>query len=341
MSGDGKRRRKSGKRRARSLGWPALALLSGIGLLGLVLFLKHRPQERGSSAVSAVLPPNFATAGIAPSRPAEPPTPAAGMGASVTPPKPPVASVPAWRRNAVEVGAENQQPMIAIVLDDMGGDHARSERAIALPAPLTMSFLAYVDDLPGLTEAARRHGHELMLHIPMQPQSASADPGPQALTTTLDDSELHRRLDWDLSRLNGIVGANNHMGSRFTEWPHGMELVEQTLHDRGLFVLDSRTTPHTVVIQVADRIGIPHAQRDVFLDDDATEAAVGAELLKTEQIARQNGFAIAIGHPHDATLAVLKSWLPSAAERGFRLVPVSAIVAHNETLSGREENAAD
>jgi polysaccharide deacetylase 2 family uncharacterized protein YibQ len=46
-------------------------------------------------------------------------------------------------------------------------------------------------------------------------------------------------------------------------------------------------------------------------------------------VARCTGAAVAIGHPHDGTIAALARWLPTLEERGFALVPISRIVAHN------------
>jgi polysaccharide deacetylase 2 family uncharacterized protein YibQ len=321
------KRGKNGGRTERRLA--AAALLAGLGLVAVGLYRPAAPVRPGIVRPPAEPGPVAPQAAIRPVAPAEPPPAAA-------PPVSPPGELPAWRRNAVAAGPEDGRPMIAIVLDDMGLDRARSAAALTLPAPLTLSFMAYAADLPAQTEAARAHGHELMLHVPMEPQAARIDPGPNALTVTLDDTELRRRLGWDLDRLDGIVGANNHMGSRFTEWPHGMEIVEEMLRERGLFVLDSRTTPHTVVVDVAKSIGLPWAKRDVFLDDDMAAPAVGRELARTEEIARRNGFAVAIGHPHDATIAELRGWLPTLAARGFRLVPVSAIVLHNEAATVQE-----
>jgi polysaccharide deacetylase 2 family uncharacterized protein YibQ len=176
-----------------------------------------------------------------------------------------------------------------------------------------------------------------MLHVPMEPLAAHVDPGPNALRTNLDQDEIKRRISWDLSRIDGIVGINNHMGSRFTEWPQGMAPVLEILRERGLFFLDSKTTPRSVGIGMAQEMGLPHAARDVFLDDDMAAPAVVGELAKTEAVARRTGFAIAIGHPHPATLVELRRWLPAVAARGFRLVPVSAIVQHNEVLAGHAQ----
>jgi uncharacterized protein len=254
---------------------------------------------------------------------------------------PPLGPLPpgeaAWRHYAVHAGPEDGRPMIAIVIDDVGLDRKHSDEASALPAPLTLSFMAYAEDLANQVAAARAHGHEIMLHVPMEPLAARADPGPNALRTGLDEDEIKRRLGWDLARIDGIVGVNNHMGSRFTEWPEGMAPVLEMLRERGLFFLDSKTTPRSVGIELAQEMSLPHAARDVFLDDDMAAPAVSAELAKTEAVARRNGMAIAIGHPHPATILELRRWLPAAEARGFRLVPVSAIVQHNEVLAGHAQ----
>lgn len=285
---------------------------------------EHEPAEAPPPAVHA-----------APAPEAPPPQ------VAVVPVPPPAAvpgGVPAWQRNAVHVAAEDGRPMIAIVLDDMGLDRRRADEAVTLPGPLTMSYMAYAKDLAAQTADARAHGHELMLHIPMEPHG-TMDPGPEALRVSLGDAEIERRVAWDLARIEGITGANNHMGSRFTESTHGMSLVLQQLNQRGLFFLDSRTSKNTVAFDVAKSMGMPRAKRDVFLDDDMASPAVASELAKTEAVARRQGYAIAIGHPHDGTIAALKAWLPTVADKGFRLVPVSAVVAHNE--AGRVEKVVN
>jgi polysaccharide deacetylase 2 family uncharacterized protein YibQ len=109
----------------------------------------------------------------------------------------------------------------------------------------------------------------------------------------------------------------------------------EVVRAHGVFFLDSRTTAATVGASLAQSMGIPTASRDVFLDDGITEAGVAEQVAVTEQIARRRGAAIAIGHPRDATLAVLARWLPTAEARGFHLVPVSAIIRHNEAVAGK------
>ena len=105
-----------------------------------------------------------------------------------------------------------------------------------------------------------------------------------------------------------------------------MRLVLQEVKSRGLLFIDSRTIADSVGSKVAAELGVPHADRDVFLDNEQETAAVEQQLARTEEVARRRGYAIAIGHPHDATIAALTRWLPTLERRGFVLMPVSAIV---------------
>jgi len=257
----------------------------------------------------------------------EPPPAIPEVGSAVVP------EVPSWRRNAVAVAPAVGQPAIAVVLDDLGLNRPGAWRSISLPGPLTLAFMTYAPGLKGLTKSAREHGHELMLHVPMQPQDPEQDAGRNVLEVGLSDNEILRRLRWGLSRFDGFVGINNHMGSRFTERWDLMALVMGELKERGLMYLDSRTSESSAGALAAHQIGVPHVIRDVFIDNDRHDpVAIRTQLAEVEAIARQQGFAVAIGHPHENTLAALEQWLPELEAKGFKLVPVSALVELTQGL---------
>ncbi|CAO3375211.1 divergent polysaccharide deacetylase family protein [Azospirillum argentinense] len=271
--------------------------------------------------------------------PAPPPPPAMTPKPVVAMLPPPVAPLeppkvapgsPLWKKNALPFRAPPGKPAIAIVIDDMGVDRKRSNRAVSLPAPLTLAWLPYAHELPAQARAARAAGHELMLHLPMEP-SGSADPGPQALRVSLDRGEILRRTKTALDSFDGYVGVNNHMGSRFTADSAAMAPVLGEIARRGLLWLDSRTTAKSAGLTIARELQMPFAGRDIFLDNEMTVSAVRGQLAKTEQVARKQGYAIAIGHPHDATIDALASWMPEVQKRGFVLVPVSAVVRAHHT----------
>jgi polysaccharide deacetylase 2 family uncharacterized protein YibQ len=230
----------------------------------------------------------------------------------------------AWQKFSVP--ARSGKAMVAVIIDDMGLDRKRSARIVDLPAPLTISFLTYADHLDQQSAEARAHGHELMMHMPMQPLAASKDPGPDVLGEGMAPDELRRRINKDLDRFTGYVGVNNHMGSRFTADRPGMRVVMEELHKRGLLFIDSMTTGKSVGLALARETNVPAAARNVFLDDQDDAAAIALQLAQVEALAHRHGQVIAIGHPRDRTIAALEAWLPSCAAKGITLVPITALI---------------
>ncbi len=234
------------------------------------------------------------------------------------------AALPAWQRFAVPASLDTR-PKVVIVMDDLGLDRRRTRRTWQLPGPLTLSFMAYAEDLGDQTKTAKKAGHELMLHVPMEPSSSDIDPGPNVLLSGMATTELQKNITWNLDQASGYVGINNHMGSRFTADTDGMRTVADVLKQRGLLFLDSVTAGNTVAHDVARDAGIPFAVRNVFIDHEDDVKAIERQLRRVKEIARETGLAIAIGHPREHTLAVLKPWLKGLDAAGFQLVPISAV----------------
>jgi hypothetical protein len=118
------------------------------------------------------------------------------------------------------------------------------------------------------------------------------------------------------------------MGSKFTAHREGMEVLMKELHKRGLLYLDSRTTRATLGLELARELGVPHAVRNVFLDNVISMKSVRSRLTDLEDVARRQGFAVGICHPHLVTLEVLEEWMETLEQRGFKLVPLTTIVRH-------------
>ena len=241
-----------------------------------------------------------------------------------------VGGEPAWRRNAVQLAGLPSGPAIAIVIDDVGLNRPGANRSIALPPPVTLAMMTYADGLPGLAQRARAAGHELLVHVPMQPIDVEYNAGVKVLTVGLERQKLVDRIDWGLGRFEGYVGINNHMGSRFTTDAVGMETVMAELKRRGLMFLDSKTVGGSLGVEAAQRAGVPVVARDIFIDHDQDPGFIAAQLRALEDLAQRRGYAIGIGHPHAATLEALESWIPEAQARGVSFVPVSAILGLQE-----------
>lgn len=231
---------------------------------------------------------------------------------------------PAWQRFAVARPPTEGKPTISLIIDDMG--QGLSERAIALPAPLTLSWLPYSGHLPELIASGIAHGHEIMLHMPME-ALGHTNPGPGTLRTWLPMEQNRAFLLAALDTVPHAVGLNQHEASVASLSVPLMDMVASELHARGMLFVDSVTIPHSVALSRAEAMGLPTAARDVFIDNDNDPAYIRAQLAEVEAIARRYGHVIAIGHPRPVTMDVLETYLPTLAERGFVLWPISATVA--------------
>ncbi|PCI32777.1 MAG: hypothetical protein COB54_06685 [Alphaproteobacteria bacterium] len=232
----------------------------------------------------------------------------------------------AWQTYAVRVEAIVQNhPQISIVIDDLGVVKGRTHEVIKLDAPLTLSFLPYAPDLQNITQFARVSGHELMVHLPMEPKG-NKDPGPHALLTGVADEKILQDLAFNLSQFDGYVGINNHMGSAFTEYSRGLDLILDEVQNRGLLVLDSRTSQYSLLAKMATERDIPNLTRDVFLDNEQDVDYILGQLDKLEKMALRRGSAIAIGHPYGETIEALSRWLPTLKQKGIVVVPLSHLI---------------
>lgn len=218
-----------------------------------------------------------------------------------------------------------KEPVIAIVIDDMGISLKRTHDIISLQAPLTASFLTYGRALDQQVENAKAAGYEIMVHTPMEPHS-NADVAPDVLTTQMSVDEIKTGLNTMLNKFHDIKGINNHMGSKLTEDFERMNAVMEVLKERDLFFLDSKTTAFSVAKKAARQNSVAYATRHVFLDNVNKVDYVLKQLAIAERIARRNGYAVAIGHPKSGTYQALKEWLPTLGEKKIKLVHLSNIV---------------
>lgn len=217
-------------------------------------------------------------------------------------------------------------PRLAIILDDLGSDRTAAEAIFALPYPLTISVLPNHEHSTEIANEAHRRGYQVMLHLPMQ-SIANETPEAQELRPGMLATEVSALVEQFLQKVPGATGVNNHQGSQATADVELMDELMPVLRDRRLFYVDSRTTAATVAFDTAQSFGVRSAFRNVpFLDDVAEVAAVRKQLALALRGAREKGEAIAIGHPHPATLQALREILPRAQAQGVRLVFVSELV---------------
>jgi len=215
---------------------------------------------------------------------------------------------------------------LAIVIDDMGSSLQEAQALVSIGIPITFAIIPGLRHDRAVAEYASQHGLEILVHMPMQskeyPRRRLEENG---LLLAQSDDEIRSRVLGYLQQLPGAVGANNHMGSGFTEQKDKMQVVLEVLQRRGLFFLDSITTPQTTGLKVAAELRMRHVRRHVFLDNEQQEAYIRGQLDQAVARAKKHGYAVAIGHPHPMTIEVLAKTLPYLQRQGVDLVPVSSL----------------
>lgn len=238
----------------------------------------------------------------------------------------PIAMAPAPRPTP----AAGTSGRVAIIIDDCGNSPNRG--FVELPVPITLAVLPHVAYAKAVANQAASAGKDVILHLPME-ASGDSDPGPGTLKIEMSDQDLRHQVADNFAAVPGIIGVNNHQGSKASADRRVMQEVIAETARRGLFYLDSRTTSATVAPQLAPAAGVPLLSRDVFLDNVDEVDAVLAQLRAAEEVARRQGTALAIGHPRPNTLKALQTWIPQAQAGGFQLVRLSDILAEEKTYA--------
>lgn len=217
--------------------------------------------------------------------------------------------------------------LVAIVIDDLGADIKQAREILSLRGKITFAVMPGLSQSKKVAELAMRNGHEVLLHLPMEYRNRNGKPAPGMLRADMTPMEFLTTVSDNVESVPGAIGINNHEGSSLTENQEAMKFLMAELKARNLMFLDSFTSAKSVAYATAKEFGLKSARRDVFLDNEADNpASIRKQLDELTAIARKNGKAIGIGHPHPATINELRKWLTEADSQGLELVPVSRLM---------------
>jgi len=228
----------------------------------------------------------------------------------------------------VALAGKSRVAYIAVIIDDIGNSWSRGLQAIRLPGPVAISV---IPDLPYSTRLAQHaHGRrkDVILHMPMEPMDRKELLAPIGLKTDMDMDRITASLESGFESVPHAVAMNNHMGSQYTSDSEAMARLMSVVREKKpeLFFVDSLTTPKSKASAEAVAYGVPSLARDIFLDNERDEAAIEQQFDKLIAIARQRGYAIAIGHPFPETLSVLQRRLATLSDGDVRLIPLTMLV---------------
>ena len=197
----------------------------------------------------------------------------------------------------------DQRPKLAIIIDDVS--FTQDVQAIkALGMNVTMSFLPPNAIHPNSAKLAAKEPF-YMVHLPMEAMHFNhAEP----ITLKVNDSQqiIMNRVAKIVSLFPRVQYINNHTGSKFTSNEVAMNRLVFALNKYHIHFIDSRTIAETTVPKVMKEYGQRYVARDVFLDHKMEVPYVKKQIAEAVRIAKEKGFAIAIGHPHKNTLEALE-----------------------------------
>jgi polysaccharide deacetylase 2 family uncharacterized protein YibQ len=220
-----------------------------------------------------------------------------------------------------------RQARAAIIIDDLGNDLRIARTLVAIDAPLTFTVMPFRPFSKEVAELAALFGREVLLHLPMEGENGEDFGAKQVLLLSADRDAIVGRIEESLASVPHVAGVTNHMGSRFMTDRVHMLWVLGYLKEKGLFFIDSSTTPNSVACDVAAALTLPCVACSVWLDDTDEEPAIRAQIESLPALARRHGGVIAIGHARPATAAALQATLPRLAAAGVEVVPASTIAS--------------
>ncbi|MGE5701190.1 MAG: divergent polysaccharide deacetylase family protein [Clostridia bacterium] len=239
------------------------------------------------------------------------------------------------------LGAWQQQDNVslqklAIVIDDFGNNMEGTAEMLALPIPLTVAVMPFMPSTKKDAEAAHQRGHQVFVHLPMEPVKGKHSwLGPGAITTDLSDAEIRKRVEAAIDDVPHAIGLNNHMGSKATADMRVMRVVLTVCRERGLMFLDSRTTPKSVIPALAQELGVPFMMNRLFFDDVYTTKHITKQMeLLCKFLDKSEENYIAIGHVGPSgkkTADVLRRYLPKLRQSA-ELVFASQLSRKNDTV---------
>ena len=216
---------------------------------------------------------------------------------------------------------------LALIIDDGGYNVDKIKMIMEAGRPLTLAILPHTPHARKTALLAHQEGAEIMLHLPMEPKESDRfSLEKDTVLSGMDNHEVQAILQKGLKEIPYVRGVNNHMGSKATEDPRVMKALMEILKKEGLYYVDSHTSTRTVGPRAARQAGVAFGSNDRFIDPEKDLEAIKKAIRLAMRRAKQEGKAIAIGHPHPLTARAIREMIPEIEGAGIKLVFASEVV---------------
>ena len=221
---------------------------------------------------------------------------------------------------------QTSKPSISIIIDDLGYKQKEDILALSLPGPIAYAILPHAPYTKKIATIASQNGKEILLHQPMQALENNDLLGPGALTLNMTHKEFVKTLEKNISVISNIIGINNHMGSLLTRHPGHMQWLMNVLKKNEYIYVDSLTSTNSVAGEIAKKNKIPFLKRDIFLDNNTDLEYITKKFFELITLAKKEGTALAIAHPHSNTIKILSEFLQDIDTYGVKLIGIKSLI---------------
>ena len=216
---------------------------------------------------------------------------------------------------------------LAVIIDDCGYDMKNVRALLDTKLPFSYAILPFKDFSSDVLAMVNEQGRVPMLHLPMEPMDKSAmSEGKSTVQVSMTADQQRALVRKAVSSLPGIMGVNNHQGSRATSDSTTMKNVLSELKKQNLFFVDSKTTGASKGRDIARSMGVPTARNDIFLDNSTSPEEIRKQIYKAFELADKNGSAIAICHARPGTAACWTKYADEFRKSGITFVPVTELL---------------
>ncbi len=217
-----------------------------------------------------------------------------------------------------------------IVIDDVGNNLFQLKPFLDLPMKITFAVLPGLKYTREAIDLIRAAGKDYIIHQPMEALGGQ-NPGPGALRIGMTQDEVRTIVTDNIKDYHDVKGMNNHMGSAATSDYELMSFLYNVLKEKKMSFLDSRTTSKSVGRELAQTVGIPFAERSIFLDNSKEKQSILEAVEDGLNISTKKGHAVMIGHIWTEELAdILLDLYPSLLENNFVLNNLTQLFTGND-----------
>ncbi|AKL97013.1 hypothetical protein CACET_c35820 [Clostridium aceticum] len=223
------------------------------------------------------------------------------------------------------------QGKVAIIIDDFGNAGDGTKEMVAIQSVLTCAVIPFLPYTNEDAVLAHNRGHEVIIHIPMEPHFGNPKwLGEKGITTNLSTEQVKSIIREAIEKVPYAVGVNNHMGSKATEDRRIITAIVEVLKENDMYIVDSKTSMTSVIREIAEEYEVPVLERAVFLDNEKNIDAIKKQLELLGEIALKDGYAVGIGHvgPEGGvvTAKAIEEMIPVFEKKAIKIVPVSELI---------------